>query len=216
MKTIKWVSIILLITGCATSKITTFWKAPNVVSPNYQKIMVLGLIRTADRSIQENMENHLVGDLRDMGYQAISSLQEYGPKAFDKMDEVNALNQLKTSGVDAVLTIVLLKKQKEKSYVPGHIYYQPYGYSYNRFWTYRTALIGQIYEPGYYVTNTRYFWESNLYDMQTQKLVYSVQTQSFNPSNSASLGHEYGQLIIKNMVQQNVLIDKGHFVYKPN
>jgi hypothetical protein len=208
MKRMKWVGIavLLIIAGCATSKITSSWKAKDAAPQKYNKIMVLGLIRTADRTIQENMENHMVGDLKDLGYNAVSSLQEYGPKAFDKMDEETAVAKLKDSGVDAVITIVLLDKEKEKSYVPGHIYYySPYGYYYNHFWGYHTAIYRRIYEPGYYVTNTRYFWESNLYDMNTQKLVYSAQTQSFNPSDSENLGHGYGQLIIKDMVKQEVL-----------
>ena len=178
MKKIKWLGVILLLvaTGCTTSKITSSWKAENADSQKYNKIMVLGLIREADRTIQENMENHLVGDLKELGYSSVSSLQEYGPKAFDKMDEEAALSKLKYSGVDAIITIVLLDKEKERRYVPGYMNYSPYGYYYNRFWGYRMALYQRIYEPGYYVTDTKYFWESNLYDMSTQKLVYSVQT----------------------------------------
>ena len=191
--------------GCTTSKITTSWKAENTVPQKYNKILVLGLIRDADRTLQENMENHFVGDLKELGYNAVSSLKEYGPKAFDKMDEEAALSKLKNSGVDAVITIVLLDKEKERKYVPGNMYYSPYGYYYNRFWGYRSTLYRRIYEPEYYVTNTKYFWESNLYDMSTQKLVYSVQTQSFDPANLESMGHEYGQLIVKDMVKQNVL-----------
>jgi hypothetical protein len=34
-----------------------------------------------------------------------------------------------------------------------------------------------------------------------------VQTQSFDPANSESLGHEYGQMIVKNMISQHVLQD---------
>ncbi|SDH76122.1 hypothetical protein ACRQ5D_04780 [Mucilaginibacter sp. P25] len=41
--------------------------------------------------------------------------------------------------------------------------------------------------------------------MDTQQLIYSVQTQSFNPSDSEALGHEYGQLILKDMVKQQVI-----------
>lgn len=197
---------LLLTVGCGTSKITSSWKAPDAAPQRFNKVMVLGLIRTADRSLQQNMEDHMVGDLLSKGYNAISSLQEYGPKAFDGMDEQAAMNKLKNSGVDAVITIVLLDKEKEKSYVPGHIYYySPYSYYYRQFWGYRTAISRRIYEPGYYVTNTRYFWESNVYDMNNQKLLYSVQTQSFNPSDSESLGHEYGQLIIKNIIEQGIL-----------
>ena len=167
--------------------------------------MVLGLIREADYSIQVDMENHLVVDLKDLGYNAFSSFMVYGPKAFDNMDEEAAVNKLKNSGVDAVLTVVLLDKEKEKRYQPGYTYYTPYGYYYNRFWRYRTTLYMRIYEPGYYVTDTKYFWESNFYDMSDQKLVYSVQTQSFDPANSESMAHEYGQMIVKDMVKNNIV-----------
>jgi hypothetical protein len=197
---------VLLFLACSTSRLTTSWKAENFVPRKYNKVMILGLIREADRSIQENMENHFVGDLRELGYNAVSSLAEYGPKAFDKMEEEAAIDKLKSSGVDAVITIVLLDKKKESKYVPGNMYYSPYGYYYNRFWGYRGVLYRRIYEPGYYVTDTRYFWESNLYDMSTQQLLYSAQTQSFDPSSSASLGHEYGKMIVQDMVKKNVLI----------
>jgi hypothetical protein len=93
MKNLKWlgVALLLVIAACATSKITSSWKAENTRPQKYNKIMVLGLIREADRTLQENMENHLVGDLQQLGYTAVSSLKEYGPKAFDKMDEEAAL-----------------------------------------------------------------------------------------------------------------------------
>jgi len=206
---------LLIAVGCTTSRITSSWKAEKTNPQKYNKIMVLGLIREADRSLQAKMENHLVSDLSELGYTAVSSLKEYGPKVFDNMDEAAAISKLKNSEIDAVITIVLLDKEKERKYIPGNMYYSPYNYYYNRFWGYRTALYNRIYEPGYYITNTRYFWESNLYDMSTQKLVYSVQTQSFDPANSESMGHEYGQLIVKNMVKLKVLPNQLTLPSKP-
>lgn len=206
MKRILWMPfLLLLLAGCASSRITSAWKASDAGERKYNKILVIGLIKESDRSLQEQMENHLVGDLRELGYNAVSAYSEYGPKGFDKMDEQAAIAKLKSSGVDAVITIVLLDKEKERRYVPGRIMYSPYGYYYSRFWGYYGTLQRRIYEPGYYVTDTRYFWESNLYDLSDQHLVYSVQTQSFAPSSSEALGHEYGQLIVKNMVKNGVL-----------
>jgi hypothetical protein len=199
MKKIKWIGVALffLMAGCHTSKITTSWKAENAIPQKYNKVLVLGLIKESDRSIQEKMENHFVGDLQELGYNAVSSLKEYGPKAFDKMEEAAAIEKLKNSGVDAVLTIVLLDKEKERQYIPPN-----YG---NRFWGYHNNRYIRIYEPGYYVINTKYFWESNFYEMADQRLLYSVQTKSFAPDNAESMGHEYGKMIVKNMVKQNIL-----------
>jgi hypothetical protein len=199
MKKIKWIGVaaVFIITGCHASKITTSWKAENTTPQKYNKVLVLGLIKESDRSIQEKMENHFVGDLQALGYNAVSSLKEYGPKAFDKMEEAAAIEKLKNSGVDAVLTIVLLDKEKERQFIPPN-------YS-NRFWGYHTDRFMRIYEPGYYVINTKYFWESNFYEMTNQKLLYSVQTKSFAPDNAESMGHEYGKMIVKNMVKQHII-----------
>jgi hypothetical protein len=203
-----WIGFALFIiaAGCtSTSKITSTWKAKNVQPKNYNKILVLGLMNVADRTIREKMEEHLAEDLNTLGYNAICACEVFDPKAFNNMTEEAAINKLKNQGIDAVLTVVLLDKQKESKYVPGNIYYSPYGYYYNRFWGYRSTLYRRIYEPGYYVSDTKYFWESNLYDMASQQLVYSVQTQSFSPDNANILGHEYAKLIVKDIVKHKVL-----------
>lgn len=212
MKNIVWAgfAMFMMAVSCTpTSKITSTWKAENVQHTDYKKILVLGLVNIPDRTIREKMEEHLVENLKGLGYNAVCACEEFNPKAFDNMTEEAAINKLTNSGIDAVLTIVLLDKQKERKYVPGNIYYSPYGYYYNRFWGYRGTIYHRIHEPGYYVSNTNYFWESNLYDMATQQLVYSVQTQSFNPDNADALGSEYGKLIVNNMVKNNIFQKHG-------
>lgn len=194
-----------MLLSCSTSRITSTWKAENVQAKKYNKILVLGLIRESDRSIREKMEQHLLGDLKEHGYNAICACEEFGPKTFENMAEKEAIAKLGNSGIDAVLTIVLLDKTKERYYVPGRIYYSPYYNYHNRFWGYYTTMYDRIYSPGYYEVSTKYFWESNLYDMDSKQLVYSVQTQSFDPSSSEILAHEYGKLIVNSMVKNKVL-----------
>lgn len=187
----------MILSSCTALKITNTWKAQDTFLGNYKKILVLGLIRNEDRRIQEKMENHFVSDLQKLGYNAVSSLQEYGPKFFDKMEENEGINKLRNSGFDAVVTIVLLKKIREEKYN------SPIDNS--RIWSYRNNIYNRVYEPGYYVIDTKYFWESNFYEMASQKLLYSVQTQCFNMENAEILGHEYGKMIVKNLVKQHII-----------
>lgn len=196
---------VLFFAACSSVKVTTYWKDRNTNTSSIKKILVLGLIRESDRSIQEKMENHMVNDLKNLGYEAISSLSEYGPKAFDKLTEAEAISKIRNKSIDAVITIVLLDKKKERKFVPDNLYSSPGYYYYTDLWGYRTSLFNRIYQPGYYITDTKYFWESNTYSMENQKLVYSVQTQSFDATNTENVAHEYGQLIIKNMIKQKVL-----------
>ena len=51
--------------------------------------------------------------------------------------------------------------------------------------------------------------------MKTQKLVYSVQTKSFEPASLENMAHDYGTLIVKNMVREKVLQNQGNISSKP-
>ena len=63
--------------------------------------MVVSVIAGSDWSIRDKMEAHLVGDLTDRGYVAVSAIKEYGPKYFENMKEAEVLDKLSNSGVDA-------------------------------------------------------------------------------------------------------------------
>lgn len=209
------VVLFLLAAGCGpATQITSSWKAENVQPAKYKKMVVLGLVRENDRTIRERLEQHVVGDLRELGYDAVCSCDEYNPKAFENMSEDQAITKLRESGVDAVLTVVLLDKTQERYYVPGRVVYSPYMVYQGRFWRYSRVMYDRIYTEGYYSTNTKYFWESNLYDMASNTLVYSSQSQSFDPFSAESLAHSYGQMIVKDMVKKNVLADLKQPVLK--
>lgn len=199
-------AIPFILMACSTSHVTSTWKAKNAEPKKYNKILVVGLIRESDRSLREQMEEHLVNDLKERGYNAICACEEYGPKAFENVDEKQTVDKLSNSGIDGILTIVLLDKQKERHYVPNYVYYSPYVMYHGHFWGYYHTMYDRIYSPGYYTTDTKYFWESNFYDMQAKQLLYSVQTHSFDPASTASLAHEYGQLIVKSIVKADFLL----------
>lgn len=207
MKLIMITLFLVFLGACSSSKILNSWKSDAVTPGRYKKIMVVGLNGEDNTAMRAKMEQHLVGDLKDLGYHAVSSLQEYGPKAFAKKEEEAVVNELRTSGVDAVITIVLLDKEKERYYVPGELNFSPYFIYQRSFWGYYRTMYGRIYSPGYYTTTTRYFWESNLFDLTNtnKEWLYSVQTESFDPASIESLAHEYGKLIIKDIVKKQVL-----------
>ena len=90
MKKIIITALVLLfgLAACTSTQVTSSWKASNAnVSSSYNKIMVLGIIKQKDRSLREELENQLVSELKEKGYDAHSALQEYGPKAFDRLSE---------------------------------------------------------------------------------------------------------------------------------
>lgn len=206
MKNINYISIVLLLAaGCSTSKINTGWV--NQRTEIYHKIMVLGLVKTADPALRENVENSMVADLKGMGYDAVSSLKEYGANSSETLADTATLSKLKKSGVDVILTVALLKSEKTKEYVPGEINYTPYSYSVNLFGLYFKAMSGRIGQPDYYADHSPYCWQNNLYLTDSQKLMYSAQTSSFNLSAAGAQLPKHAQMLVANMVKENVLPD---------
>lgn len=210
MKVTYFAAAILLsiFSSCSVVRITHSWESSLAQQKEYNKIIVVAILKDGDHNFREQMENHLVGDLTDLGYDAVSTMKEFGPKSFDGFKEEEVVAKLQSNGADAVVTIVLLDKQKESRYVPGSVVYSPYNIYHRRFWGYYSTMSTRILEPGYYTEETHYFWESNFYDLNNKELQYSVQTKSFNATAADMLSHEFGKLIVKDMLKHNLLIRK--------
>jgi hypothetical protein len=209
MKIIKWITIVscVLLIQCSSSNIVSSRMILEPINLETGRIVVVAILKEEDKSLCKQMENHLAADLCNLGYDAISSIELYGFKTIEGLDEKQIVSKLMKDDIPAVLTIVLLSKQKEKNHVPKSMFDLEERYNTNDFSIYYTAIHNKIYEEGYYVNDTNYFWESNLFSVSDQKFIYSVQTQSFNPFNKASLAHEYGKLIIDDMLKNNIIKD---------
>jgi hypothetical protein len=135
----------IIAAGCSTSFITSSWKSDSIPTPSYKKILVLGLIGDPDRAVREKMEEHIAGDLRDLGYSATCACQEYEPKAFAGMSEKQAVEKIINDGYDAVVTVVLLNKTKERVYDPGRIEPGSQAGQQQRFWQYYSSTYDRVY-----------------------------------------------------------------------
>jgi hypothetical protein len=206
MKKIFLILSAALLFSCQTSKITVTWTDKNVSPKKYTKILVLGVLKDDDRELQSKMEKHLAGDLNDLGYSAFAASDVYLPGTFVRGDTIKAIEAFNSKGFDAVLTVVLLKKEKEKYYVPGRTMHTPYAPYHDRLDLYYYTMYDRIQTEGYYETGTKMFWESNFYDRDSRKMIYSSQTESFELGSKESLAHYYGVLLANNLVKSKVLI----------
>ncbi|MBY0536067.1 MAG: hypothetical protein K2P88_09465 [Chitinophagaceae bacterium] len=206
MKKVSAVVGILFIASCAPMKITSTWTNTTAVGRTYENIVVVALTKfESEGNLRERMEEHIVGDLSRLGLKAVSSYKLMGPTSFKGMNEIQVLRLFDTAGIDGVLTVVLLDKKREQYYIPARVMYSPYAVYQNNFWGYYGTMYNRIYEPGYYSIDTRYFWESNLYDLKSKTLQYSIQTQAFDPLSLEALSHNYGKKIVESMVKDGVI-----------
>ena len=153
-------AIILLFCSCNNSKIITSWKSTNV-SRDYKKIMVVGIIKDSGLALRTLMENHLVNDLKTKGYNAVSALNEFGPGGLSNLEMEETYIRLCNKGIDAVITIALIDRKKEKYYVPARVKYYSNLYYYNRIWNYHT-IQADLSSATSYAESTQYIWKKLL------------------------------------------------------
>lgn len=205
MKNLLWIPLLAFLVSCQPSKITQSWTAKDIVPKKYNKILVLGVLTDNDNELQTKMEDHLTGDLKNLGYNAVAANKIFPPGTFLKGDTARAVAAIGDKGFDAILTLVLLDKKKERYYVPGRIDYNNYN-NYSRFAKYYNTVAERIYSPGYYGEETKYIWENNFYALSSRQMIYSARTRSFDIASKKTLAHAYGLLMTDNLIEKNILI----------
>lgn len=198
----------LYLYGCTASStaITATWTNEEIQPETYDHIMVAPFI--ADRGLKAVMENELAQSLSDknvkvnMGSNFLPN--EYASATADKED---ILESVKTRGAKAILTVSIIDKESETRYVPGTYTYSPYAtYTYyGSFWGYYDYWYPRVYEPGYYVTDRYYFLETNLFDAETEKLIWSAQTKTYDPATLESFTDDFSRKIALQLKEDGII-----------
>ena len=199
---------IFLILSCGSSTETIgSWKSDNIPAERaYQKVFIAAL--TPNVNVRNSIENSLAAAAREKGVEVVTSHQVF-PQQFTSENQPSKeeiLNKVKEQNARAIFTVALKDKESETRYVPGSTTYAPmsHGY-YGRFNTYYNTVYPVTYDPGYYTEDKIYYLESNLYDTQTEELLWSAQSKTVNPSIVESFAKDYTKTIIKELVRDGVL-----------
>ncbi|WP_241738930.1 hypothetical protein [Pontibacter beigongshangensis] len=208
---LKWLllfAVSLALFGCSPStQITGSWKSPEATSKNYSKIIVAAL--TDSPPARQIVENELQAALQTQGVTVTKSIDEFPPAMMRDRSNSTAdglLKQIRGDEHDAILTVAVVDQETETRYVPGHPYapmsrFGWYG-TFRGYYSYRHPM---LYSPGYYTEEKVYFLETNLYDAETEKLLWSAQSRTYSPSSLNSFAGKFATLIVNRMQAENVL-----------
>lgn len=158
---------LFLISSCATTATTNVWRDQTYQGP-VKKILVMGISQKI--GIQRFFEDEFVRQLRERGDDAIAG---YTVLPYDeKMDKDFIASKARQSGADTVLVTRPLSRGMQRTYVPGQAYAVPGTYS--RWGSY----YGHAYSPGYVIEDEYVYVETNLYDVVTENLIWSAQSET--------------------------------------
>jgi hypothetical protein len=127
----------------------------------------------------------------------------------DKDKEI-VLRVVRNTNCDGILTIALVNQETETSYVPGTAYAGGGMGYYGTFSSYYAYGYSSFYSPGYYTTDKTYYIETNLFDVASEKLVWSGRSKTYNPSSLDDFLQGYEKAIAQQMRKDGLVKPVAH------
>lgn len=178
------IAITLLVSCAPSTQLTKTWVDPSLNAEtvkSYQKVLVIAQFK--DDSSRRIAEDKIVASSSKGNFMQSYNYLKEGQQAQDLV-----VASLVKDGIDGIILMRLTDIEKSTSYVPGTTYYGGWGYGGGYYggyggWGYGGIGYGAAYgTPGYYQEDKTYYVETNFYDVQTNKLLWSGTTSTINPS----------------------------------
>jgi hypothetical protein len=98
----------------------------------------------------------------------------------------------------------LLDTKTVETYHPGYAYTpMSYGY-YGSFYGYYNYYYPVVYTDDYYSVDKSYYLETNLYELATDRLVWSIQSEATNPKDLDEWFDKYSPLILNHLKEKGL------------
>lgn len=191
----------LIFIACSPSqKVTSSWTSKeNSPEKPYQSLFIAVL--TDNQAAKATIESDIAAAATARGLKAVKSGDVFAPN-FTRQpgpSRTEMMEKIRQQGCDGIFTLAVLDKQSETRYVPGSVNYSPFmGYS-GGFYGYYSYWQPTLYSPGYYTTDKTYFFEANLFDASNEQLVWSMQSEAYNPNKISKFSRDYTQLLVGKM-----------------
>ncbi len=202
------VLVFLLFTSCGpTVRVTGSWmNEPALRGESYQKIFLAVLSPRIESRVV--VEGDIENAFQEKGVEVIKSSETFPPKykPANEAEQKEAVEKIRALGADAIMTVALKDTKSETYYVPGTTSYMPTAYPYyGSYWGYYGYTYQRVYEPGYYGVDNTYYLEANLFDIDSGELLWSAQSEAYNPSNLKSFSREYTKTLRKEMQDKGLI-----------
>ena len=195
-------AIIILSASCIPSmKVTADWTNKEALpEKKLSKIFIAAITSNIDakRTLESDFQKYAL----TRGLQVIKS----GDLFFPNFDEKNApdketvLRKIREAGCDGIFSIALIDNEGGNKHKAGDPNYSPMTYSHNAaFWDYYDYHHTSLYAPGYYSTNKTYYLESNVYDLRSEKLLWSIQSEAYDPTSIKKFSRQYADMVTKRL-----------------
>ena len=196
----------VMLSSCANTKFTKQWIDEDFNAEPYDDILVLVV---ADKmGNRQDAENYIVEKLGETG---INAMQSYDilPKT-ETIDAEAVDKAIDGLQLDAVIVMYATGITEEEYFIPTRRFgvYSGYGYGhahYGSFYNYYPHAVNYVYLPGYDNTHYVIALETSLFDLNTTKMVWSGQSNTFAPESVDDVIHNITVLTINELKKKKII-----------
>lgn len=202
---------VLFVTACSPStKITRSWSSPEKSVTGYDNFFVAVVL--SDIGMRQVIENDIQSKLQRLGISSVVSNETIQPNFWRSTDLTKSamINVVRESQKDAIMTVSLVDVQDEQRYIPGHMMMggpmmMGPGWGMGNFGGFWGWNHGMMMTPGHIVNDRKYFVEINVYDTESELLVWSAQSRTINPRSLERASREFSQIVLERMLEDGVI-----------
>jgi hypothetical protein len=198
----KWFAIVsiigILLSACASTELTHTWVDENYKGKVFSKFLVIGV--SDEVSVRRSFETKFVKELTEAGVDAVSSANAIDIPEDKQLEKEPILEAVRKYQCDAVIIthLVGVEQKDVYTYDPPTPYYGGYFGHYHSVYAY-------VHTPGYYTTHTYVRLETNVYDVETEKPVWSGQSKTWETGSKKKTTDEVIEVVVRDMKKYGLL-----------
>lgn len=182
-----------------STKMIGLWSDPTYQAPQVQKVLVIGLGENEGRV--KIFESAMAKQLKSRKITAIPGSTIFPVGA--PIDTVAGRKYVHENGIDLISVTRVLGLSSEQEYVPGSTYYTP-APAYYGFYPYYYTSYQMVSTPGYVRQYRVATVETNVYDVKNEKLVWSGQSETVDPSSLNQAIDDIAAVTVSNMAKSGL------------
>ena len=189
----------LLLSGCAQTQVTSVWVDQEYQGDGIDNVIVVGISR--DAGLRRIFEDEFVSLFKQKGVKATASYRVLPDE--DLQDEKKLDSTVRNSGFDTILMTRVIDVRKDTQYIPPDYIYAPPSYYYRGWHGYYAQAY--MMSPGYTVEYETAVLETNLYDLQTDKLVWSARSDAPSDGKAGKHIKDFARTIISRLAEAKLI-----------
>ena len=191
---------LLSFTSCTGTKLTSVWK-DNTYEGYIDTLMVVAVTENSRNRLI--FEREFVEEFNKTGIEAVASIDVIPPE--ETANENAILTAAQKRGISMIMVTHLIGIEEKEVYHPPKTYTVPSRGYYGRFNSYYPRVYEYVHQPGYYSKHKSVNLETNLYETPTQKLIWSVTSETLDPKSVNTIIESLSKVVIKDLREQKLL-----------